>query len=97
MQQIFLSNVSDIENVFRKVIQEELKNYITNLSINTSPTKKESESLITKGQLAKELKITIPTLSKMLSEKKIKYYKVGKRKRYKMSEVLVVLNNKNSY
>ena len=94
MQQVFLNSLSDIEVIVRKVIQEEFGNLIPILSSIRDPPQNESEPLISKGQLAIELQISNPTLSKILRNKNIKYYKVGRRIKFKKSEVLNSLNNK---
>jgi len=94
MQQFYLNSITDIENVFRKVLQDELLAFFANHispKANTSPFE---EPLLSKGQLAKELRITNPTLSELLHKNNIKYYKVGKRQKFKLSEVLEGINNK---
>ena len=86
-------NLSDLESAIRNIIREEL------LAIDFSkdilkPPESHDDPLLSKGQAAQLLKVSLPTFSKMMKEGRIKPYKVGRRFKFKKNQILSSLNTK---
>lgn len=75
-------------------IEKLLDSKLANLSLEAPPTK-----LLSRTEVAKLLKITLPTLHEYSKTGWLQSYKIGKRVLYKSEEVkealTIVLNNKN--
>lgn len=59
--------------------------------------KEEPEQLLTRKEVAKLLKISLPTLYYWTKEGKLKHYKTGSRVYYKKNEVMSALGKSNNY
>lgn len=86
-------NLSDLELSIRSIIREELSSI--NLSKNIlKPPEPLDDPLLSKGEAAKLLTVSLPTFSKMIKDGRIKPYKVGRRFKFKKNQILSSLNTK---
>lgn len=86
-------NLSDLESSIRNIIREEI------LAIDFSkdilkPPEPLDDPLLSKGQAAQLLRVSLPTFSKMVKEGSIKPFKVGRRFKYKKNQILSSLNTR---
>lgn len=86
-------NLNDLESSIRKIIREEISS--TNFTKNIlKPPEPLDDILLSKGESAKLLRISLPTFTKMVKDGKIRPYKIGKRFKFKKNQILSSLNSK---
>ena len=92
-------NVLQLENVnaqdFKNEIISEIKN-IFNGFANTLQTN-DSDKLLTRDETAKILSISLVTLYHWTNKNILQAYRIGKKIRYKKSEVLEALQKRNNF
>ena len=86
-------NLSDLKSSIRNIIREELLT-IDFSKDNLKPPESLDDPLLSKGQAAQLLRVSLPTFSKMVKVGRIKPYKVGRRFKYKKNQILSSLNIK---
>lgn len=87
------TTLSDLESSIRKIVREE----ISNLNIPSNilkPPEYSEDILLSKGEAAKLLRLSLPTFTKMIKEGQVRPYKVGKRLKFKKNQILSSLNLK---
>jgi len=75
-------NVSDLQNFISEILRNELKKLIPK-----QPNNKKTEIYGTRKEVAKELKISLPTLTEHTKNGTLKGYRIGGRVLYKWNEV----------
>jgi len=83
-QQIIVADTQAISDMISEIIRRELEQKNDNegkMETNTD------EKLITKKEMAKELKCSLQKLSYMMRKKQIQYYRIGRNVYFKRSEV----------
>lgn len=86
-------NLSDLESSIRNIIREELSAVAFSKNI-LKPPESFDDPLLSKGEAAKLLRVSLPTFSKMIKDGRIKPYKVGRRLKFKKNQILSSLNIK---
>ena len=89
--QLESTNANDFKNEIVKDITLALKGYTTNLQ---NP---DNETLLTREETAKLLSVSLVTLWDWTKKDIIPAYRIGNKVRYKKSEVLKSLNQKNQF
>jgi len=90
IQQITLS---EFELLIRKIVQEEFST-LKFTATDFKPPDLPDDLLLSKCEAAKLLRISLPTFSKMLKEGKIKPLIIGRRFKFKKSQILLSCNLK---
>ena len=80
--QIQQINVSDLQTIISETVKNELKNFIPK-----QPSNKKTDIYGTRKEVAKELKVSLPTLNEYTKNGTIKGYRIGGRVLYKWNEV----------
>jgi predicted transcriptional regulator len=75
-------NVSDLQDIIAETVKNELKNFI-----QKRPDNKKTDIYGTRKDVAKELKISLPTLNEYTKNGTLKGYRIGGRVLYKWNEV----------
>jgi excisionase family DNA binding protein len=92
-------NVLQLENVnaqdFKNEILSEIKNIFSGFA-NTLQTN-DSDKLLTREETAKMLSISLVTLWDWTNKNILQAYRIGKKVRYKKSEVLEALQKRNNF
>lgn len=92
-------SVLQLENVnaqdFKNEIVSEIKNFISGFA-NTLQTN-DSDKLLTREETAKMLSISLVTLWDWTNKNILQAYRIGKKIRYKKSEVLEALQKRNNF
>ena len=95
MNGIIIQQISfnELESSIRKILREELSS--TNI-IKTvfKPPEVLDDLLLSKSEASKLLRISLPTFSKMIKEGRIKPFQIGKRFKFKKSQILSSINLK---
>jgi excisionase family DNA binding protein len=83
MNSIFLQGISteDLKNIFSEVIEEKLK------QLPTSKNLEKELAFLNRFEVAKILKISLPTLNNWSKEGKLQSYRIGNRILYKAEEI----------
>lgn len=94
---IFISEISlnEFEDVLRKIVNEELALQIKTLS---APKQKVDDELISKKAAAALLKVSLPTIVKLVKNGIVPCHRLGSNIRFLKSEILASLStvrNKN--
>ena len=91
---------------FREIIQEfmvqhpsdmkiEVNEFDPRLNTNQSLKTKDSSIYLTRGEVAKQLQISLPTLHNYTKEGYIKSYRIGGKVRYKADDIEKALTERN--
>ena len=93
MENFLLSSIplDELKAVLRECIKSELE--------TSAPTQKinDPEEILTENEVRKILQVSKVTIKKWRDEKKIPFYRIGTRIRYKKSEVLSSLSTVKKY
>ncbi len=90
IQQISLK---ELESLVRNAVREEIQSSIP-LSNTLKPPGIQDETLLSKSEAAKVLRISLPTFAKMVKDGQVKPYKVGRRFKFKKNQILSSINTK---
>jgi len=82
MIQIQQINVSELQNIISETVRNEFKNHIPK-----QPSNKKTDIYGTRKEVAKELKVSLPTLTEYTKNGTIKGYRIGGRVLYKWNDV----------
>ena len=93
---ILISEISldDLDPFLRKIVQEELARHFNNLSV---PKQKVEEELISKKAASAFLKVSLPTLGKLVINGIVPCHRLGANLRFRKSELdkcLITIRNK---
>lgn len=91
LQQI---DIQELETLIRGIIREELSANKKSLVDSTQPHPN-NEPFLNKMEASELLGVSLPTFSKILSYGYIKSYRVGRREKFKKSELLTSVRSKN--
>jgi excisionase family DNA binding protein len=89
-KQIIVADREELSDMISEIIRRELEGMNDNegkMETNTD------EKLITKNEMAKELKCSLQKLSYMMRKELIPYYRVGRNIYFKRSEILEMAKN----
>lgn len=90
IQQITLH---ELESLVRNVVREEIQSSAPPNNL-LKPPDIQDEILLSKSEASKILRVSLPTFMKMVKEGQVKPYKIGKRFKFKKSQILSSLNPK---
>lgn len=90
IQQISLN---ELELLVRNAVREELQSTTPPSNI-LKPPGIQDETLLSKSEAAKILRVSLPTFTKMIKDGQVKPYKVGRRFKFKKNQILSSLNSK---
>jgi excisionase family DNA binding protein len=88
------TDIQELESLIRCIIREELS-ILNKTSNNTNSNSQIEEPLLNKMEASRLLGISLPTFSKLLHEGDIKCYKIGRRRKFKSSELLASVRARN--
>lgn len=84
-------NGLDITTLTEKL--DTLTNALTRKDTKAETSAEQSEKFLTRGEVARLLKITLPTLHDWTKKGLLKAYRIGNRIRYKEAEVMATISN----
>jgi len=88
------TDIQELEALIRGIIREEL--YAHNKeTADAAPALQTEEPFLNKMEASHLLGVSLPTFSKMLHDGLIKSYRVGRREKFKKSELLTSVRSKN--
>lgn len=95
MKGIFLqqTDIHEFESMIRSVIREEFALLSKDVE-NTNVISKIEEPFINKIEASQLLGVSLPTFSKLIHEACLKSYMIGKRRKFKRSELLAFVQSK---
>lgn len=88
------TDIHELETLIRGIIREELA--ILNKTLdNTNQNSQIEEPFLNKMEASRLLGVSLPTFSKLLHEGYIKCYQIGRRRKFKSSELLASVRARN--
>lgn len=93
-KQIIVADKEELSDMIAEIIRKELEQKNDNEGMVETNT---NEKLITKTEMAKELKCSLQKLSYMMRKKQIPYYRIGRNVYFKRSEILDMARNGQNF
>jgi len=95
MTGIFIQQITliELESSIRKIVQEELLSLSISTDISKLPDSLD-DTLLSKNEAAKLLRVSLPTFTKMIKEGRVRPYRIGKRFKFKKDQILSSINSK---
>lgn len=88
------TDMQELETLIRSIIREELS-ALNKISNNSEATSQLEEPFLNKMEASQLLGISLPTFSKLLHDGCVKSYQIGRRRKFKRSELLASVRSKN--
>lgn len=88
------TDIQELETMIRSIIREELS-ALNKTPDNTEASSQVEEPFLTKVEASHLLGVSLPTFSKLLHDGCVKSYQVGRRKKFRRSELLASIRSKN--
>jgi excisionase family DNA binding protein len=89
-KQIIVADRQELSEMITEIIRREIE---VNRADKDKLQTTSDEKLITKNEMAKELKCSLQKLSYMMRKKQIPYYRFGRNVYFKLSEILDIARN----
>jgi excisionase family DNA binding protein len=88
------TDIQELEALIRGIIREELAAHDKTVD-NTEPAPQAEEPFLNKMEASQLLGVSLPTFSKLLHDGCVKSYQIGRRRKFKRSELLASVRSKN--
>jgi excisionase family DNA binding protein len=88
------TDIQELETMIRGIIREELS-ALNKISDNSEATSQVEEPFLNKMEASQLLGVSLPTFSKLLHDGCVKSYQIGRRRKFKRSELLAAVRSKN--
>lgn len=90
------TDMQELETLIRGIIREELAAH--NKTVDTAePGSQAEEPFLNKMEASQLLGVSLPTFSKLLHDGCVKSYQIGRRRKFKRSELLASVRSKNRH
>ena len=87
------TDMMELETLIRSIIREELS-ALGKTSDNSQATSQVEEPFLNKMEASQLLGVSLPTFSKLLHDGSVKSYQIGRRRKFKRSELLASVCSK---
>ncbi len=88
------TDIQELGTLIRGIIREELS-ALNKTAANSETVPQGEEPFLNKMEASNLLGVSLPTFSKLLHDGCVKSYQIGKRRKFKRSELLHSLQSKN--
>ncbi|NCI45042.1 excisionase family DNA-binding protein [Sediminibacterium soli] len=88
------TDMQELETLIRGIIREEFS-ALTKTSDNSEANSQVEEPFLNKMEASQLLGVSLPTFSKLLHDGCVKSYQIGRRRKFKRSELLASIRSKN--
>lgn len=88
MENLVVLPISDLQNLLGETVEAKLKEFLGNNPKQANP---DNEGYATRVEVAKLLRVSLPTLNEYTKSNLVKAYRIGNRVLYKRKEVEAVL------